>query len=121
MKCCSSEEELRLPPSVEKGLREAGGLDVVLGRLRDERRFEALSRIHEALSDRTRLKMLAALSISDLCPCLMKRITGVADSKLSYHLKILENAGLIKSSRKGRWVIYSITKKGLEQIGTEMK
>ncbi len=48
----------------------------------------------------------------DLCPCVLKVIADVPDSRLSYHLRILESARLIKSRRTRNWRIYSITNEG---------
>jgi DNA-binding transcriptional ArsR family regulator len=63
-----------------------------------------------AKADPVRLRILEALSVSDLCPCLLREITGVTDSKLSYHLRILENAGLARSRRSRNWRIYSLAR-----------
>lgn len=112
----SQGEHAELPPSVEKGVQRAGGFEKILRSTQDEEMFEALSRTYDALSDKIRIKILVALSMSDLCPCLIKKIIRIADSKMSYHLRILEGAGLIKSARKGRWVIYSLTKKGAQYL-----
>lgn len=64
------------------------------------------------MADHTRLRILWALSNMDLCPCVLTVIAGVSDSKLSYHLKVLESARLIKSRRTRSWRIYSITEEG---------
>ena len=64
------------------------------------------------MADHTRLKILWALSNMDLCPCVLTVIADVSDSKLSYHLRILESARLIESRRTKSWRIYSITEEG---------
>ncbi|OGS41651.1 MAG: hypothetical protein A3K67_04750 [Euryarchaeota archaeon RBG_16_62_10] len=71
---------------------------------------------HHALSDPTRQRILWALSMSDLCPCLLKRIARVSDSKLSYHLAVLERSGLVRVRRTRNWRIYSITPSAEEAL-----
>ncbi len=68
------------------------------------------------MADHTRLRILWALSKMDLCPCVLKIIADVPDSKLSYHLKILESEKLVKARRKGNWRVYSITGEGKESL-----
>ena len=84
-----------------------------------EARLRKAAEQHQSLADHTRLKILWALSDMDLCPCVLKVIAGVSDSKLSYHLKILESAKLIKSRRTRNWRIYSITDEGGKAIVPE--
>ena len=71
---------------------------------------------HQALSDPVRLRVLWALSKADLCPCILKQITELSDSKLSYHLSVLEKSGLISSRRTRNWMIYSITPLGSDAL-----
>jgi ArsR family transcriptional regulator len=47
-----------------------------------------------------------------LCPCLLKEITELSDSKLSYHLNILEKVKLIESFSQKKWRIYVLTELG---------
>lgn len=66
------------------------------------------ARIFSALSNETRLKIVKLLSegemrVDDLIPTL-----GLAQSTVSHHLKVLENAGLLRSEKRGRCVYYSI-------------
>ena len=103
---------MALPPKVAVGVRSAGGFVRILRTIPERKRLTGSAKRHLALSERTRLRILWALSCSDLCPCLLKKITRMSDSKLSYHLRILKNAGLIRSRRTKNWRIYSITKAG---------
>lgn len=117
MSCCKTEEDaIDLPPAISRSVGKIGGVNGIARLLPDDKTLESISRMHEALSDTVRLKILLALSLTDLCPCVLKRIADVTDSKLSYHLKLLENASLIESARDGRWVIYTITQKGRKAV-----
>jgi len=70
--------------------------------------------LFKALSDRIRLRILKALDISDLCVCVLVELTDCGYSKLSYHLKLLKNAGLIDYTKEGNFLIYHLTEFGTE-------
>jgi len=108
----SAADRLDLPAPVARALKRYGGFDRLVSRLPKRQDLASVTREHDALSDVTRMRILHALSRSRLCPCLLKRVTRVADSKLSYHLKVLEKAGLIEARRTKSWRIYSITSRG---------
>ena len=62
----------------------------------------------QALSDPLRLQILALLQEQELCVCELRDRVTVAQSKLSFHLKILREANLARSRQEGRWVYYSL-------------
>ncbi len=79
------------------------------------------SMYHYCLSDPIRLRILYALASSDQCPCVLKEVAGISDSKLSYHLRILQREGFIVGKREKNWRIYSITDKGRKSLGQFFK
>lgn len=81
--------------------------------------LEKVARRHQALADPIRLKILWALYEMELCPCVLKVIADVSDSKLTYHLKVLESDKLIKVRRRGNWRMYSITGEGEESLARD--
>jgi ArsR family transcriptional regulator len=105
-----------LPEDVEKTLLEIGGLNELERKFPDDLNLKKDAEFYQALSDPIRLLILHALDKLDLCPCLLKEITSVSDSKLSYHLGILEDSELIVQRRRRNWRIYSITVKGRRSI-----
>lgn len=62
----------------------------------------------KALADPIRVTVLDLLRERELCVCDLCEHLEVAQSKLSFHLKILKEAGLIKGRQEGRWVYYSL-------------
>lgn len=66
---------------------------------------EIISAFH-ALSDPLRLQVLELLARQELCVCDLCDRLGVAQSKLSFHLKALRSAGLVHARQQGRWVYY---------------
>ncbi|MEH2334821.1 ArsR/SmtB family transcription factor [Nostoc sp.] len=61
-----------------------------------------------ALSDPLRIGVLELLQQGELCVCDLCEALGVSQSKLSFHLKTLKEAGLVNSRQEGRWIYYSL-------------
>ncbi|MEF8836149.1 MAG: metalloregulator ArsR/SmtB family transcription factor [Candidatus Thermoplasmatota archaeon] len=103
--------EFDVPEEVEDELEQTGGImELMKGIDHDE--IEDQSEIYKALSKPLRLKILTLLDQQDLCVCLLKEMLDIKDSKLSYHLSVLKDVGLIEGHRKANFVIYRITEKG---------
>jgi ArsR family transcriptional regulator, lead/cadmium/zinc/bismuth-responsive transcriptional repressor len=67
----------------------------------------------KALSDPTRLTIAAALSHTDeLCVCDLAWVTERAENLVSHHLRVLRNAGVVRSRREGKMVLYELTAPG---------
>jgi ArsR family transcriptional regulator len=66
------------------------------------------ARIFHALSDETRLKILERLRQGERCVCELTDALDAAQSRLSFHLKTLKDAGLVTDRREGRWMYYAI-------------
>lgn len=67
-----------------------------------------LLKIFHALSDETRLKIIKILSIEELCVCELVAVLNMVQPKISFHLGILKDAGLLKSKKEGKWIIYEL-------------
>lgn len=61
-----------------------------------------------ALSDPLRISVLELLREHELCVCELCDALGVTQSKLSFHLKTLKEASLVRSRQDGRWIYYSL-------------
>lgn len=112
--CCT--DRTNLPEEMEAALQQQGGLDRLKEVVPSKESLVPEAKVFNALSDPIRLQIMHALSVIDLCPCLLKDITELSDSKLSYHLNILEEASLIASSPRKRWRIYILTEHGRSLI-----
>jgi ArsR family transcriptional regulator len=62
----------------------------------------------QALSDPLRLQVLELLRSQELCVCELCDRLGTSQSKLSFHLKSLKEANLVRGRQEGRWVYYSL-------------
>lgn len=76
----------------------------------------------KALADQKRLKILHLLAASppgSICVCNLVTDMGMAQSKLSYHLKVLLEAGLINQAKKGTWHYYSLDEENINAVLSE--
>lgn len=69
--------------------------------------------LFHALSDETRLGILGMLRGGEQCVCDLQSTFDAAQSRLSYHLKVLKAAGLVADRVEGRWSYYSIVPNAL--------
>jgi ArsR family transcriptional regulator len=65
-----------------------------------------------ALGDEIRLRVMLMLADGERCVCELQREFDIAPSLLSYHLRVLRDAGLVESRRRGRWVDYRLAPGG---------
>ena len=86
---------------------------------------ERLAAAAKALSDPIRLRMLAQMTAAHccrgpgapdssasepegVCVCELQGLYGLAQSKVSYHLKVLREAGLVRETKRGKWGFYAV-------------
>ncbi len=115
--CCGKPaEELdpatEIPDQIQKELDAIGGLDALEKHIPLKKVIEERSRIYQGLSDPFRLTILYIIKDQPLCVCVINRFMRLSGSKLSYHLNILKESGLIEGEYNGNWIIYSITDRG---------
>jgi ArsR family transcriptional regulator len=65
-------------------------------------------RVMKALSDPNRVRVLKLLQAGELCVCEIQKLLELAQSTVSKHMKILEDAGLVDRRRQGTWILYSL-------------
>jgi ArsR family transcriptional regulator len=68
----------------------------------------------KALADETRLRILKAIShMGELCECNIVPVFGVSQPTVNYHIKVLREAGLVQSERRGQWVYHQVNQRAL--------
>lgn len=75
---------------------------------------------YKALGDETRLKLMLAVLAgenSESCVCDLTPDTGLVQSTVSHHLKLLVDAGLLERTQRGKWAYYSLTSDGHKLLG----
>lgn len=88
--------------------------------IRDQRRDQVpradAARLFHALSDETRLEIIDQLQGGERCVCELTDTLDAAQSRLSFHLKVLKDAGLIVDRREGRWSYYELRREAFKEI-----
>ncbi len=78
--------------------------------------FYDLVNFFQVFSDLTRIKMLSALSICEMCVTDLTRILGLNQTTASHQLKILRDAGFVGQRREGKLVYYRIVNKYINEV-----
>ena len=68
------------------------------------------TRVFHALSDPVRLDVIELLGDGEHCVCDISDCLDIAQSRLSFHLKVLKDAGIVSDRREGRWVHYTLVR-----------
>ncbi|WP_018133337.1 ArsR/SmtB family transcription factor [Effusibacillus pohliae] len=79
--------------------------------------FEQLADAFKALGDPTRLQIIALLNVRECCVCELVPLFGISQPAVSKHLSRLKTSGLVKETRRGQWVFYSLNREALRQLG----
>ena len=74
------------------------------------------ARLFHALSDETRLGIVERLRAGERCVCDLTSDLDAAQSRLSFHLKVLKDAGLVHDRPDGRWTFYTLCTETLREV-----
>ncbi len=78
---------------------------------------EDLAGLFKALADPTRVAIVNSLSAADeVCVCNLTSTFELSQPTISHHLKILREAGLVESTRRGTWAYYRIVPETIEAL-----
>jgi ArsR family transcriptional regulator, arsenate/arsenite/antimonite-responsive transcriptional repressor len=78
--------------------------------------IDRAARLFHALSDETRLSILERLRRGERCVCELTDALDAAQSRLSFHLRVLKEAGLVTDRREGRWMYYTLNSEKLADV-----
>lgn len=81
---------------------------------------ETRAEILAALADPIRLRIVDLLVSKPSCVCDLREAVGIAPNLLSYHLRVLREAGLVAGTRRGRWIDYHLTRQAPELVAASM-
>lgn len=70
--------------------------------------LEKTAEVFKVFGDKTRIRILAALSEGEMCVCCLCDLLGMSQSAVSHQLSILKSARLIKNRREGKQIYYSL-------------
>ena len=71
--------------------------------------------LFHALSDETRLQIIELLRKGERCVCDLTDTLDAAQSRLSFHLRVLRDAGIVRDRKDGRWVHYELNRDAFEE------
>jgi ArsR family transcriptional regulator len=74
------------------------------------------ARLFHALADETRLRILEHLGDGEQCVCDLTDALEAGQSRLSFHLKTLKDAGLVTDRRQGRWIYYTLRPGAIDEL-----
>ncbi|TXC89790.1 winged helix-turn-helix transcriptional regulator [Metabacillus litoralis] len=72
--------------------------------------IENAATILKLLGDKTRLTMVKMLDSNDCCVCEFVEVFKASQPAISQHIRKLKDAGIVKETRRGQWIIYSLNK-----------
>ncbi len=106
----------RLSRLVESHIRKAENaskysdeLKYLAEQIADKSSARKRSKFFKSLADETRLRILKLLEVKEMCVCEIMIALDLTQPTASHHLGILENTGLIKERKEGKWAFYSLT------------
>ncbi|HVS60888.1 MAG TPA: metalloregulator ArsR/SmtB family transcription factor [Gemmatimonadaceae bacterium] len=74
--------------------------------------------LFHALSDETRLEIIELLRKGERCVCELTDTLNAAQSRLSFHLRVLKDARIVRDRKEGRWVYYELDAEVFEEMET---
>ncbi|TDC36210.1 metalloregulator ArsR/SmtB family transcription factor [Micromonospora sp. KC213] len=78
----------------------------------------AVAPMFKALGDPVRLRLMSMIaSVPEMCVCDLTPAFDLSGPTISHHLKVLREAGLVDSERRGTWVWYRVKPEALRQLG----
>ena len=71
--------------------------------------IDKMSDVFKLLGDKTRLTILSLLNEKELCVCELVEVLQTSQPNISQHMRKLKDGGLVKETKKGQWVYYSLS------------
>jgi len=91
-------------------------VNMVRDRMPEEENLYDLAELFKVFGDSTRIKILWALSESDMCVCDIAALLNMTQSAISHQLRILKQVRLVKNRKDGKVVYYSLDDAHVKQI-----
>jgi len=88
--------------------------------LSPEREVLAVAEMFRNLGDPTRVKILQALAVEELCVCDLAKLLGVSDSATSHQLRVLRSQKLVRFRKEGKMAFYSLDDEHVDSLMREV-
>ncbi len=92
----------------ETRLTDSSAVEHVVERLSGERELAGMAEMFKALAEPTRIKIIEALSLRELCVCDLSVVLGMSQSATSHQLRLLRHLGLVRFRKAGKVCYYSL-------------
>ena len=83
-------------------------------------RYEKVAKVFKALSDPKRVKIIDLLSCGEMCGCVLLKCFEITQPTLAHDMKVLSEAGIVTSRREGKRTLYSLNRKALQNVSSQM-
>ena len=83
-------------------------------------RYEKVAKVFKALSDPKRVKIIDLLSCGEMCGCVLLKCFEISQPTLAHDMKVLIEAGIVTSRREGKRTLYSLNRKALQNVSSQM-
>jgi DNA-binding transcriptional ArsR family regulator len=87
--------------------------------LSPEREILSLAETFRTLGDPTRVKILQALTVEELCVCDLAKLLGVSESATSHQLRVLRSRNLVRYRKEGKMAYYSLDDEHIDTLMRE--
>ncbi len=87
--------------------------------LSPEREIVSLAETFRTLGDPTRVKILQALSVEELCVCDLAKLLGISESATSHQLRVLRSQKLVRFRKEGKMAFYSLDDAHIDSLMKE--
>ena len=81
-----------------------------------ERSVTVIAETFRVLGDPTRIRILDALAVGELCVCDIAAVVGMSESAVSHQLRLLRSMRLVRTRRAGRQVFYTLDDQHILQL-----
>ena len=115
----ASQTTLELLPAAEPGAGVEACSIPLVGEAVSEAAAAGLAQVFKALGDPVRLRLLSLIGAhqgGEICVCDLTTAFDLTQPTISHHLKVLREAGIITSERRGTWVYYRLVPAALERM-----
>ncbi len=85
-------------------------------RMPEDQKIGEVAELFKMFGDKTRARILCALSMEELCVCDLTALLGMTQSAVSHQLRLLKAVRLVRSRKQGREVYYSLDDQHIQSI-----
>lgn len=94
-------------------------VNIVRDAMIETERLDSLAGVFKTLGDPTRLRIVAALGVGELCVCDLANLLGMGISAVSHQLRLLRISKIVKHRKEGKMVYYSLDDECVEHLLSE--